>query len=409
MGTNRWMAGLVAAFLVTATLLAAATVQATGQDGDGFGTFVTDGDASPAVTTTDPDGICRIDFGSPGAVTDDAYYLTPGRSNPEDGDDVEASDLRLTGFQANGPGSLVTDADTTETSASCVEDPAGSGGSGPIVYAYIDVDADGNLTDEDWVYAGVADDPSIEASSDDGELWIRLTPTSDHEAGTLVLAGDADIVRYGDGQPLDAAEFGFADLDSDGAFSGEDTAYVSPVALSDGDDVPRFSVRLHGTVNGTHDPDGDGVPTEEDNCPQTANPDQVDTDGDGRGDACDPDDDGDGLPDEDERSIGTDPLDPDTDQDRLPDGPEVDEHETDPLQPDTDLDDLQDGREVLDTRTDPLDPDTDGDLYEDSTEIVEDSDPLNPLSVPLPIVESPSPEPTQGEEMPLADENPPLF
>ena len=35
------------------------------------------------------------------------------------------------------------------------------------------------------------------------------------------------------------------------------------------------------------DGDGDGVPDESDNCPSDANPDQVDTDGDGIGDACD--------------------------------------------------------------------------------------------------------------------------
>ncbi len=35
------------------------------------------------------------------------------------------------------------------------------------------------------------------------------------------------------------------------------------------------------------DSDGDGVPFTEDNCPGDANPDQADSDGDGRGDACD--------------------------------------------------------------------------------------------------------------------------
>jgi hypothetical protein len=44
------------------------------------------------------------------------------------------------------------------------------------------------------------------------------------------------------------------------------------------------------------DADGDGVCTPQDNCPTIANPDQQGTDGDGIGDACDPDGDGDGAP-----------------------------------------------------------------------------------------------------------------
>lgn len=43
------------------------------------------------------------------------------------------------------------------------------------------------------------------------------------------------------------------------------------------------------------DDDNDGVLDEEDNCPLTSNPNQLDTDGDGQGDACDDDDDDDGI------------------------------------------------------------------------------------------------------------------
>ena len=47
-----------------------------------------------------------------------------------------------------------------------------------------------------------------------------------------------------------------------------------------GDPATRLKVALDG--------DGDGVPTEEDNCPLATNPDQADADADGLGDRCDP-------------------------------------------------------------------------------------------------------------------------
>jgi hypothetical protein len=58
------------------------------------------------------------------------------------------------------------------------------------------------------------------------------------------------------------------------------------------------------------DTDGDGILDDTDNCPDVFNPDQIDTDGDGAGNACDTDDDNDGVLD------GSDncPLQPNPDQ-----------------------------------------------------------------------------------------------
>jgi hypothetical protein len=47
-------------------------------------------------------------------------------------------------------------------------------------------------------------------------------------------------------------------------------------------------VSSHGKVSLLKDTDGDGVPNASDNCPDAANPNQLDSDRDGFGDACDP-------------------------------------------------------------------------------------------------------------------------
>jgi hypothetical protein len=56
------------------------------------------------------------------------------------------------------------------------------------------------------------------------------------------------------------------------------------------------------------DTDADGWANTVDNCPTVPNADQLNTDGDSLGDACDPDDDNDGFSDAIEASVGTNPL-----------------------------------------------------------------------------------------------------
>ena len=115
------------------------------------------------------------------------------------------------------------------------------------------------------------------------------------------------------------------------------------------------------------DNDGDGVPDPIDNCPNTENLDQLDTDGNSKGNACDTDDDNDGIPDASDAL----PLDVtesvDTDSDGIGNNADTDD----------DGDGLTDTQEAIDG-TNPLLSDTDGDGFSDGDEVLAGTDPLVP-------------------------------
>ena len=184
----------------------------------------------------------------------------------------------------------------------------------------------------------------IGASGDDGKgsaYWFVRNGNGNWSQKSRLAAGDA------------AANDGFGESV---AVSG-DTVIVG----AGGDDDS-------GTDSGSahifsDDIDADGVTGTADNCTFIANTDQLDTDGDTSGNACDPDDDNDGLLDIEEDVNGNGIVDP---------------GETDPLNADTDGDGTDDGYEVR-IGTDPLDsasfpsPGTaDGDLNMDGVVDVRD-------------------------------------
>jgi len=102
---------------------------------------------------------------------------------------------------------------------------------------------------------------------------------------------------------------------------------------------------------------GDGLGDACDNCPLDSNQDQINTDGDSQGNACDLDDDNDDVPDTAEPTVCNridpgqclDPLDPDFDKDQSKDGAEILFFNTDPFDPDTDDDGIIDGLDLCPT------------------------------------------------------------
>jgi gliding motility-associated-like protein len=142
----------------------------------------------------------------------------------------------------------------------------------------------------------------------DGDLILRLISP----AGTSVLLSDQNG-SFGDNYtnttfdqdattPITSSSPPYTgtfqpegDLSAlNGEFSGGDWAlFVEDTFVGDTGSIDSWSLEICGEI--LTDTDGDGIPNGDDNCPDIANADQADLDGDGEGDVCDDDLDGDGV------------------------------------------------------------------------------------------------------------------
>lgn len=114
----------------------------------------------------------------------------------------------------------------------------------------------------------------------------------DNNPSTPKIQPDLDNDGKGDACDTDKDGDGFIDTEENCPYIVNTDPNIFP------ESSPGVSVTIQACFNNNPDvesPNGDGIPNDVDNCIFVINPDQKDSDGDGKGDACDTDKDGDGV------------------------------------------------------------------------------------------------------------------
>lgn len=259
-------------------------------DGDGYDDIITGAGAGGGPHV-------RVFSGQTGGELGSFYAYHPSFSG---GVQVAAGDVNgdgmddiLTGAGAGGgPHVKVFDVDGSELRSFLAYNPGFRGG---VSVASGDLNGDGH--DDIITGAGAGGGPHVRVF--DGQTGGELASFFPYDplfaGGAWVAAGDAD----GDGKPDIVTAAGRGGGSHVRAFDGETLAELASFFAYPSFDGGLF-VAVSPAADGVDDRDDDGVSDDADNCPDVSNADQADYDGDGMGDACDPDDDGDGVDDVDD-------------------------------------------------------------------------------------------------------------
>lgn len=113
--------------------------------------------------------------------------------------------------------------------------------------------------------------------------WINMMPG---QGGGVINDGDGNLSGYAWGENIGWINFAPAD---GGVFIDPDTGEFSGLAWGENVGWINFAPGekpVKTSWKAVQDTDGDGIPDDQDNCPDTPNPDQADSNANGIGDAC---------------------------------------------------------------------------------------------------------------------------